>query len=813
MVRNYLKIAWRSLKANKLFSALNILGLALGIVCFLTLSLFVLDELNYDTFHTNANRLYRVYVHSDINGQETNNAKSAPPLGAALLKDIPEVVSYTRIGYFGQHVLRYNDKTFRERAIYTADSTYFSLFSFPFVYGDSKTALNGPNQVVLTETAAAKYFGTENPVGKTLHVDGSSSYLVTGVMKDFPKKSHFRCDFLLSMTTYSKEINNDYWLGLDYTTYVLLKEGVTAPQFEAKLKQLVSSYVKPQAEKLLGIPFAHFLARGNAYEFKAQPLTSIYLYSKTDYGIDSNTEWGAVEIGDSTYVYIFGMVALFILLIAVINFMNLSTARSEKRAKEVGIKKTLGSNRGAIMQQFFAESILIAFVAVGLALVLLQLALPQFNQLTNRQLSLGLADNVYVIPGLVLFTLVVGGLAGSYPAFFLSSFKPIDIFLKTSLKRKIGFRSALVVVQFSISAALIIGMIVVKSQLNHIQEQNLGFAKEHLLSIDNANALGKQIPAFKQELLKNPHIEAVANSSQMFSSGIPGQGFLFDKKATTDPVLFQVLDIDTDFFTTFGLQLKEGRFFSNDFPTDSSAIIINESALRELPTRSVLNKTLTVINDKNERETFTIVGVVKDFNYESLHREIRPLAFHLSAVRQASSLLTLRLRGGNPAAALAHLEKTWKRFAKGETCRYGFLDENLERLYETERKVNIIATLFSALAIFIACLGLFGLAVLIAEQKTKEIGIRKVLGASLTELLFTVSKPFFGWIFVANLIACPITYFVMNNWLQHFAYRIEVSWWMFVVAGLATLCIALVTVSSQSIKAALVNPVKSLKSE
>ncbi|MDF7815994.1 ABC transporter permease [Runella sp. MFBS21] len=813
MIFNYLKIAWRSLKVNKLFSALNILGLSLGIICFLTLALFVLDELNYDSFHANADRICRVYVHSNINGQETNNSKSAAPLGASLLKDIPEVMSYTRIGYFGQHILQYSDKTFRERSIYTVDSTYFSVFSFPFVYGNPKTALNGPNQVVLTETTAAKYFGTVNPVGKTLLVDGNSSYLVTGVMKDFPEKSHFRCDFLLSMATYTKEANTDYWLGLDYTTYILLKAGVNVSQFETKLKQIITTYVKPQAEKLLGIPFDNFLARGNAYELKVQPLTSIYLYSQATYGIDTNTEWGAMKFGDITYVYIFGIVALFILLIAVINFMNLSTARSEKRAKEVGIKKTLGSDRKSIIQQFITESVLITFFAVVLALALLQITLPLFNLLIDRHLTLNLVENLYAVPALLLFTLAVGALAGSYPAFFLSSFKPIDIFLKTTLKRKIGFRSALVVVQFSISAALIIGMIVVKSQLNHIQEQNLGFKKEYLLSIDNANALGKQISAFKQELLKSPHIEAATNSSLIFSSGVPGKGFLFDKKATTDPVLLQALDIDTDFLKTFGLQLKEGRFFSKDFPTDSAAIIINEAALKELPSRSVLNKTLTVINNQNQPETYTIIGVIKDFNYESLHREIRPLAFHLSAVRQASSLLTVRLRAGNPDAALAHLEKTWKLFAKGETCRYGFMDENLERLYATERKVNIIATLFSAWAIFIACLGLFGLAVLIAEQKTKEIGIRKVLGASLAELVFTISKPFLGWIVVANLIAWPITYFAMTNWLQHFAYRIEIRWWMFVIASFFTLLIAFATISSQSIKTALRNPVKALKSE
>jgi putative ABC transport system permease protein len=543
-------------------------------------------------------------------------------------------------------------------------------------------------------------------------------------------------------------------------------------------------------------------------------LTSIYLYSKTKYGIDSNTEWGDLKTGDVTYVYIFGFVALFILLIACINFMNLSTARSEKRAKEVGVKKALGSKRATLIGQFISESVLMATIAVLFSIIIVQLILPEFNALANRHITLDFSKNIYTIPALIFFTLVVGFLAGSYPAFVLSAFKPIEILKSGVKKRKLWLRNLLVITQFAISISLIIGMIVIRSQLSYIQHKDLGFSKDHLLSIDNAAVLGDKIKVFKQELLKNPKIMAVTNASLMFAPGIPGNGYLFNKQSGTDLISFQFLDVDYDFAKTFDLKLTQGRFFSDAFSTDSTAVIMNESALRECHTTDVLNKTITrIISDGSESKTYKVVGVVKDFNYESLHKEIRPLVFHLSAVRQASSILNIRIHPDNASATLRYIEDTWHAFTQEEKCRYNFLDQNLTRLYETERKVSVIATAFSFLAIFIACLGLFGLAVLVTEQRTKEIGIRKILGASLTEIVFTISKQFMLWVVIANFIAWPITYYIMHNWLNNFAFKIEMSWWMFMAAGVLALVIALATISTQSIKAALVNPVKSLKTE
>lgn len=811
MLLNFLKIAYRNLLNNKSFSAINIIGLALGIACSIVLFLFILDELNFDTFNKKASQTYRLYVHSSINNEESNNAKTAPPAGPTLVQMLPEVLTQTRIGYFGVHDLRYKDKVFRENSIYTADSTYFDVFTLPFIHGDPSIALKNPNSIVLTQTMASKYFGQENPTGKSFLVDGTNSYQITGVMKDFPDKSHFRCDFLLSMSTYP-QVNQQNWLQGNYSTYIVLKEGVDPTRVERKMQQVILDRLGPDLEKALGFSMQQFLANGNVFEYRMQPLLSIYLHAKRQYNIDPNTEWGNARIGDSMYVYIFSVVALFILLIAVINFVNLSTARSEKRAKEVGIRKAIGSSRLKLMGQFTTESILLTGLSVLVALFLIQLMLPSFNQIAGRQLVLPLFTNAYTLPSLLAFTLIVGLLAGSYPAFFLSSFRPVEVLKSGVQKRKSSLRSLLVITQFSISITLILGMIIIRNQLGYLQHKDLGFNKEHLLSINNGAALGDKLKPFKAELLKNPAILSVSNSSLLFANGIPGSAYLLGKRSGTDPVLSQYLDVDADFVKTFAVPIKAGRFFSKDRLADSTTVVINEAALHAFNTNSPLDQELTEV-DVNGSKTYKIIGVIKDFNYESLHRQVRPLVFHLSPVRQATSILTIRIQPNATKNAIDYIEETWQRFEKTDQCHYSFLDERLARLYESEQKTSIIATSFSALAIFIACLGLFGLAVFITEQRTKEIGIRKVLGASIAEILFLLSRQFIVWVPIAILIASPIAWYAMSRWLDNFAYRVAISWWVFVVAAFLAIGIALLTVSFQSLKAALVNPVKSLRSE
>jgi putative ABC transport system permease protein len=812
MFRSHLQIAVRNLLGNKLFSIVNISGLAIGIACSLLLFMFVRDELVFDRSHKNANEIYRVYLQLKINGKESRNGKTATPLGPTMVKDFPEVIGFSRVGYFGAHDLRVGEKIFRETNLYGVDSSFFTLFDYPLVAGDRSTALLHPNSIVMTEKSAEKYFGKANPVGKSVIVDGSSSYIVTGVVKDFSSHSFFNADFLVSISTFLKA-NNDDWMSWGYYTYVLLKKGTDVSLLEKKMEKIVRDDVAPQASKMLGVPLEKFTNAGNVFAFHLQPFTSMHLYSVRKYGIDTNTEYGNVKTGDIIYVYIFLAVAVFILLVAIINFMNLSTARSEKRGKEVGVRKALGSGRPQLIKQFLTESTLTVAIAVVIALILIELVLPEFNQIAGKQLTVNYIGNAYTIPSLIVFTLIVGGVAGSYPAFFLSSYQAVDI-LKTGVrKRKATMRSFLVVAQFSISIALIITMIVVRSQIYYLQQKNLGFNKEQLMVIYNGAELGNNIKTFKEELLKNTAVVDATNHSLMFAAGVPGNGYLYNKTVGTDPMPFQYLNVDCDFAKTFGVELLKGRFFSKDLPTDSSAVVINESAMKECGSENVVGQMLSGIDPSGVAKPYTIIGVVKDFNFESLRTGIRGLALHLGPVTQPASIITVRLKPGNIATTIRFIESTWKRFVGSDKCRYSFLDQLVANLYDREKRTGTVATVFSVLAIFIACLGLFGLAAFVTEQRTKEIGIRKVVGASVTEIVTTISKPFLVWVLLANTIAWPVAYFIMYHWLQNFAYRTTIQFWVFLVAGIAALLVSLITVGVQALAAARSNPVRSLRTE
>ena len=812
MLFNYLKIALRNLKKNKGYSFINILGLAVGIACCVIILLYVQNELGHDKFYKNADSIYRVYVKSSINGQEGCNCKTAAPLGNTLVHDFPEVITFTRIGFFGNHVLKYEDKIYRERHLYTADSNFFDVFSLHLIYGNPKTVLSEPNSIVMTQSAAKKYFRDENPVGKILGADSQGSYIVTGLMKDFPSNSSFRCDILLSMSTYPETKNNN-WLDMKYTTYVILKKDTDPVPFQKKLKKIVIDYVGPQAESALGIPFLEFLNKGNTWDFYLQPLTSIYLYSQRDYGIDPNTEWVDQSRSNIDYVYIFSAVAVFILLLAIINFINLTTARSETRSKEVGIKKTLGSNKTKLIGQFLTESIVVTLLSVLISIALVEVILPLFNQLAGKDFQFELFSSVYTIPGLILFALIIGILSGSYPAFYLSSFKPVHLF-KSGLDKRIKkstLRSGLVVVQFTISIALIIGTIIIRNQLNYIQNKNLGFNREHLYAIKNFGVPENKLHVFEQELLKNPDIISLTNSSIMFFSGIPGDGYMYNDRQVSNTISSQYLDVDYYFLKTFKIQLLQGRFFSEEFPSDTTSVVINEAMSKKCGTEDPINKEL--IQAGNQSKTYRIIGVINNFNYQSLHEQIKPLVLFLSPVKQAASILTVRISSSNIKKTIAFINNTWKNITGGEDIYSSFIDQDLAHLYESEERASKVATVFSGLAIFIACLGLFGLASFVTEQRKKEIGIRKVMGATVFELINMLSKEFTKWILIANIIAWPVAYYIMNNWLNTFAYRINITLWVFILSGIIALLIALLTVSSHAVKAATTNPVESLRYE
>jgi putative ABC transport system permease protein len=812
MLKNYFIIAIRNLKKHKGYSLINILGLAVGISCCLLILLYVRNELSYDKFYKNADSIYRVYVNSSINGQQSSNCKTAAPLGNTLVRDFPEVVTSTRIGFFGNHVLKYKDKVYRERHLYTADSNFFDFFSLLLINGNPKTVLSQPNSIVITQSAALKYFGNENPVGKILNADSQNSFIVTGLMEDFPANSSFRCDILLSMSTYPAAKNN-YWLNMSYTTYILLNKGTDPLIFQKKLQKVANDYVGPEAESALGISFRDFLNKGNTWDFYLQPLTSIYLHSKSDYGIDPNTEWFDQNTSDIEYVYIFSAVAIFILLLAIINFINLTTARSETRSKEVGIKKTLGSNKTKLIGQFLTESIAVSLLSVLISIVLVEIVLPFFNQLAGMSLKLELFDSIFTIPFLVISAVIIGILSGSYPAFYLSSFKPVHLFKPSpgKINRKSRLRSGLVVVQFAISIALLIGTFIIRNQIIYIQNKNLGFNREYLYAIKNFGISENTLHVFEQELSRNPDIISLTNSSIMFFPGIPGNGYLYNKRQVTNTISSQYLDVDYNFLKTFKIPLLRGRFFSKEFSSDSTAVVINEEMNKRCGAEDPVGKDL--IQPGNHSMTYKIIGVVKNFNYQSLHQQIKPLVLFLSPVTQAASILTIRISSKNIKNTTAFIDNTWKKITGGEDIYSSFVNQDLARLYESEERAGTVAAVFSGLAIFIACLGLFGLASFVTEQRKKEIGIRKVLGASVFELIIMLSKEFTKWVLIANLIAWPAAYFIMNNWLANFAYRTNIDLLIFLLSGAAALIISLATVSTHAVKAATANPVESLHYE
>lgn len=815
MFKNFLKVILRNMLRNKVFSLINIIGLSVGVSCFLILAIFVLDEMGYDKFNEKAERIYRVYISSDVNGNASNTSKTPAPLGSQLKSEFPEVENFARLGYFGMHEFRYKDKLFREGDVYTADSTYFEIFTLPFVYGNPKTALVKPNSIVITERAAEKYFGGENPLGKNFIVNGTATFNITGVMKNFPAKSHFSCNYLISSSTY-RETEGQNWINSEYTTYILFKQKIDPSVFEKKLEKVVREKVFPFAEERLGINPQDFLSKGNRYGYFIQPLTSIYLYSQTHYGIEKNTEWGNVRTSNIYYNYIFIAIGTFVLLIAVFNFMNLTTAKSDGRAKEVGIRKTLGSDRRKLIWQFITESTTMCFFSVLIAIVLVKYALPIFNDFLERQkeLTLNLFDNFYTIPILLFFTLVVGFLSGSYPAFYLSSFQPSHILKSMSNKRKVNLRSVLVVVQFAISITLIIGMVIIKNQLGYVLNKDLGFSKDRLVVINNASALGSRVETFKYELSKIPNIVSSTNSSVMFQSGIPGGSFQIEGEPSEEFKSCQFIDADFDFAKTYKVKLVSGRYFDENYSTDTSAVVINEAAAKIFGLENPVGKILYKVHTTTKGiSPYRIVGVVKDFNYESLHQNIRPLVFRISHVRQAAFFFAIRIKSEDYASTINSIVETWKSFTDGRDLNCFVLNDKLERMYIAEIKVGQITTVFSFIAIFIACLGLFGLAAFITERRIKEIGIRKVLGASILEIIVLLSKEFTKWVVIANLIAWPIAYYLMNNWLKDFAYRIELNWTVFILSGLIALLIALATVSYQAIKAALANPVESLRYE
>ncbi|WP_153800070.1 ABC transporter permease [Foetidibacter luteolus] len=803
MLKNYFKIAYRSFLKNKAFSLINILGLSIGIsVCFIIM-LFVQDELSFDRFNTKADRTYRIVFNASINGGKINEANVMPPVAQALMNDYPEVEEATRLHVDGRPKVAYKDKSFKDAELAFVDANFFNVFTLPFIKGDAKTALLQPDAVVITKEQVHKFFGDEEPIGKVLIFNNNNPLKVTGVIDKVPANSHFHFDMFGSMATLD-EARQPTWMASNFFTYLVLKKGFSYKKLEAKLPGMVEKYMGPQIQQEMGLSLAQFRTKGNELGFVLQPLTDIHFYSH------SNFELG--PSGDIRYIYIFSAVAFFMLLIACINFINLSTAGASKRAKEVGLRKVMGSGKPALIQQFLLESVLITCVALVLSTVFVQMALPVFNDLSGKNLSLGFSFKPLAV--LLSLGLLVGLLAGIYPAFFLSSFKPITT-LKGNLtagKKSFGLRSSLVVFQFFISVSLITGTIVIYQQMNFIRSAKLGYDKEHLLVLNNSWALGKNEKYFKEQLLKDPRVINIT------VSGYKPAGPSFNNNSLAYPegredMMMKTLEykIDEQYIPTLGMQMAAGRNFSATFPTDSLGMIINESAARAFGwgNNAVGKRIIRENSHRGKNVAFTVVGVVKDFHFKSLHEAITPLLM----VLQPESGIIVKVRAEHISDLLAGIKTQWQKLTSEEPFSYAFMDELYNQTYAAEQKTGRILNIFTALTIIVACMGLFGLATYTAERRSKEIGIRKVLGASVAQVTTMLSGDFLKLVAIGCVIAFPLSYFVMHKWLQDFAYRIDMSWWMFLLAAAAAILIAVATVSFQAIKAALVNPVKSLRNE
>ncbi|GAB4047280.1 ABC transporter permease [Spirosoma litoris] len=808
MLLNYLKIAWRTLRKQQGFTFINIFGLAVGLACCMLIMLYVLDELSFDRYNEKADRIYRIQTHLKFGGNDMNFALAPDPIGPTLKKDYPQVEQFVRLHRRGTwSVKRTGEPTsIREDDITFADSTLFDVFTLPLVSGDPKRALAEPNTVVISESAAKRHFGNQNPLGQAMVFDNNKTFKVSGVMRDMPQNSHFRSDFFLTM------LNDDYewgqWLSNNHYAYILLKPDTNPAVFAKNFDTIIEKYIGPQALQTVGTTMEQFRKAGNEIGYWLIPLTDIHLYSKQQYELSPN--------GDIQYVYIFSAVALFILLIACINFMNLATARSANRAKEVGVRKVLGSERQQLVGQFMTESVLTTVLAMVVAISIVAIALPGFNTIAGKEMSIQQLISPYYLPLLISLPIIVGLLAGSYPAFFLSTFQPITV-LKGKINvsfRSAGLRSGLVVFQFMMSVVLIVGTIIVYRQITYIQTKNVGFNRNQVLSVYGVYSIGKQAETFKQEVLRLPGV--VSGSISGFlpipSSRSDNSFFAEGESNLNNGINMQNWGVDYDYVKTLGMQLVKGRDFSRAFGSDSSGIILNEAAVKVLGFKDPVGKRVWRFTDNQARtrKTYTILGVVKNFHFESLRRNISALSLVLDSNSGAASF---RISSTDLPAVVKQIEAKWKQIAPGQPFSYQFMDDSFDEMYRAEQRIGTIALTFAALAILIACLGLFGLAAFMAEQRTKEIGVRKVLGASVTSIIGLLSKDFLKLVFISIIIASPIAWYAMSRWLNDFAYKIDIEWWMFALAGLLAVGIALLTVSFQSIKAALMNPVKSLRSE
>ena len=818
MLKNYFTVAMRNLRKHSFYSFINVAGLSIGLaICFIIV-LFVVNELSYDKHFANADRIYRIKSEIKFGGSHYKMLYAPPVMANALATEYPEVESAIRFRERGSYLVKRSIDNIKEDHVIWTDKDFFKIFSVPVIAGNADKALAEPNSIAISEAIAHKYFPNENALGETLILDNDMNMKITAIYKTLPANTHFHFDILISLEGL-EEAKRQVWYSNNFQTYLLLRPGADAKQLENKFPELVVKRAMPQLAEVLGGDFTmeKFIAAGNKMEFTLQPLADIHLKSSLQGEFEPNF--------DIAYVYLFVAVALFILIIACINFMNLSTARSANRAKEVGIRKVMGSFRSHLMRQFLTESILLSFISIVFAVITAWLLLPFFNELSARTLSIPF-DQPSLYGIIILTALIVGLLAGIYPSFFLSAFKPISVLKgNVALGMKSGFiRSALVVFQFTISIFLVIGTLAVNRQLNYIQNKKLGFNKDQVIVIDDAFALGNNRIPFKDEIMRSGKMENATMTGFLPVSGtwrndnpwwVEGR----DPAVQENMVGIQNWRVDYDYIKTMGMNVKEGRDFSRDFPSDSSAVIINEAALKQFNfTGEVIGSKIATFGDgkngepdRNNLHMLTVVGVVENFHFESLKQNVSPLMMELS--KQPEGPISFRFQSQNTQDVIQLVEAKWKEMAPGQPFTYYFLDERFGTMYAAETRLGKIFGIFSVLAVLIACLGLFALTSFTAEQRTKEIGIRKVLGASISSIVMLLSKEFGKLVLIAFVLAAPLAWYGIDWWLKDYTYKTDIGIGLYLFSGIAAFLIAWVTMSFQSFKAAASDPVKSLKSE
>jgi putative ABC transport system permease protein len=817
MLKNYFKITLRNLFKNKVYSFINIFGLAVGLASCIIILLYVTHELSYDKHYENADRIYRVTSHIDFSGNYLEMAPTSAPMGPTLLNDYPEVEAMVRLRPRGGYTIRRGDEYFSEEGFVFSDPSIFEVFTIPMLYGEPLTALEQPNTIAISEEMARKYFGKTNAVGETITLMDTFDLEVAGVYETMPETSHFRFNFMISMSTID-EADNNMWLSNNFRTYILLKEGVDPEVFEENFETIKKTYIEPQLQQFMGISYEEFEAAGNRADYRLQPILDIHLYS------DLTGEFRAN--GNIMYVYIFSGLAVFILLLACINFMNLSTARSSQRAKEVGVRKTLGSGRSQLASQFLLESLILSFIAFAIGLFLVELTLPYFNNLAGRTMSVDYFSTPGIAALIVGIVITTGLLAGTYPAALLSSFQPVRV-LKGTFMERTGhglFRKGLVVFQFSISIVIIIGLLTINKQLRFIQNINIGFEKDQVILVEDVYNIGNSSSAiddYKEAMMNHTLFESATISSFLPVDGYGRDDRTYWPKGTTpsqeNTVNMQRWRIDADYIETLGMEIIDGRNFSEKRETDRNTVILNESAVQRFGFEDAIGEVITIYESNPDGSInqdvlleYEIIGVVRNFHYQSLRENITPLGLFYEPTY---GNVAFKISGANAGNAITLLEAEWNDRAGGQPFSYTFLDQRFDQMYRAENRVQNLMSAFSVLAIVIACLGLFGLSAFSAEKRSKEIGIRKIMGASISSLLGLISKEFLALIAISFAISIPVAYIVMEQWLQEFTYHTEIGLTVFVLAGLGTMLIALVTVSWQALKAALMNPVESLRSE